>query len=208
MRILVTGDSLIARHEGLDQPMIDYYLKKVLPDLEISNTAVSGSNTADLLENLPTFFPTADFEMVFILIGTNDLALNKQLPLKKFQKNLVKILQENKKIYPASRICLISPPAVDESKQKFRNNHLIAHYSCWMQRSAELQHSEFIDLQQMMQNQPNFLQLTQGSLNDGLHFGKRGYLLLASLIKEQLAFKLPKIKITEYYPESPAAFSS
>lgn len=189
MKILLTGDSLIARHEGLDQPMIDYYLKKAFPELEISNTAVSGSNTADLLENLPAFFPAADFEMVFILIGTNDLALNKQLSLKKFQKNLVKILQEIKKIYPSSRICLISPPAVDESKQRFRNNHLIADYSHSMKKIAVCQTVEFINLRKAMQEKPDFLQLTHGSLNDGLHFGKKGYLLLTALIKEQLAFK-------------------
>lgn len=48
MRILLLGDSIFARKEGLDQPRINWTLKEKKPDLEIDNTAVSGINSGAL----------------------------------------------------------------------------------------------------------------------------------------------------------------
>ena len=39
MRLLLTGDSIIARNEGKEEPYINWNLKKMLPDVEIENTA-------------------------------------------------------------------------------------------------------------------------------------------------------------------------
>lgn len=37
MRLLLTGDSIIARKEGKNEPHINWNLKQVLPKLEIEN---------------------------------------------------------------------------------------------------------------------------------------------------------------------------
>ncbi len=45
MKILLTGDSIIARHEGLSEPRINVDLKKKVPGIKLINTAVSGINS-------------------------------------------------------------------------------------------------------------------------------------------------------------------
>ncbi|WP_281165640.1 GNAT family N-acetyltransferase [Liquorilactobacillus sicerae] len=209
MRILVTGDSLIARHEQLDQPMINYCLQQQLTRLEIVNTAISGSNSQDLLQNWKTFFPNNEFSAVFLLIGTNDLALHKQIPLKKFQTNLLQIIKRLKHIYPTANLCLITPPAVDESKQKWRNNQLIAQYTEIMLQTATQNLIKSINLQAAMLAGGSFPAITKGILNDGLHFGLAGYQLLANLIKQQLLTTSSSlsVKITSYHPQTTNDFS-
>lgn len=204
MKILVTGDSLIARHEQLDQPMINHCLQQQLTWLEIVNTAISGSNSQDLLQNWRNFFPNNEFSAVFLLIGTNDLALHKQLPLKTFKTNLLQIVKRLKHYYPTASLCLITPPAVDENKQKWRNNQLIAQYSEIMLQIAAQNLIKGINLQEAMLAEESFPAITQGCLNDGLHFGLAGYQLLASLIKQQLltTSSLISVSIASYRPQT------
>ena len=45
MRVLLTGDSIIARYEGKAEPHINWNLKQILPEIQIENTAVSGINS-------------------------------------------------------------------------------------------------------------------------------------------------------------------
>lgn len=45
MKLLLTGDSLIARKEGLKGPRLDYTLKKKNSNIETINTAVPGINS-------------------------------------------------------------------------------------------------------------------------------------------------------------------
>ncbi len=82
MRILLLGDSIFARKEGLDQPRINWTLKEKKPDLEIDNTAVSGINSGALLAllgDLALKRPRAD--QLFLMVGVNDAASHKQVPL-------------------------------------------------------------------------------------------------------------------------------
>lgn len=54
MHLLLLGDSLFARHEGRDVPHIEYSLGRLVPDVTITNWAVSGDNSFDLLRQLAT----------------------------------------------------------------------------------------------------------------------------------------------------------
>lgn len=49
MKLLLTGDSIIARKEGLQELYLNVDLRKRLPALEIINTAVSGINSGAFL---------------------------------------------------------------------------------------------------------------------------------------------------------------
>lgn len=92
MRLLLTGDSIIARKEGLAEPRLNATLKSMHPGWQIENTAVSGINSEALLVQLPQLVlqqPAAD--AVVILVGTNDLARNKQVPLARYRQNLAGI---------------------------------------------------------------------------------------------------------------------
>ena len=45
MRVLLTGDSIIARQEGKNEPHLNWNLQQLLPEIELENTAVSGINS-------------------------------------------------------------------------------------------------------------------------------------------------------------------
>ena len=86
MRIILLGDSIFARKEGLDQPRINWTLKEKKPDLEIDNTAVSGINSGALLAllgDLALKRPRAD--QLFLMVGVNDAASHKQVPLDQYR---------------------------------------------------------------------------------------------------------------------------
>ncbi|WP_440210897.1 DUF459 domain-containing protein [Streptococcus merionis] len=189
IRLHLTGDSLMARHEGRDQPMINDCLNQLADfSLEIINTAVSGHNTADLLARLDQeILSQAQVDFICILIGTNDLASHKQIHLPTFEANLKQILKKLSRIYESKQITLISPPPVDESKQRHRTNRRIREYSACIKKIAFQENCRFVDLYKIFTKNPKPTEeLLIGSLNDGLHFGKAGYELLAQTILEAL----------------------
>lgn len=57
MKLLLTGDSIIARKEGLKSPRINNAIKAKIPDIEIVNTAVSGVNSGAFLCIIARFDP-------------------------------------------------------------------------------------------------------------------------------------------------------
>ena len=53
MKLLLTGDSIIARKEGLKLPRINNAIKEKISDVEIVNTAASGVNSGAFYALLP-----------------------------------------------------------------------------------------------------------------------------------------------------------
>lgn len=187
MRILLTGDSIIARHEGLDEPRLDVNLKKKMPELTITNTAVSGINSGAFFARLGELVLTQKpHDILIILLGTNDLATHKQVPLKQFKQNMMLIASAVICEYYPPKVILISPPAVDEQKQRVRNNHLIKKYSEVIKQVARDYHLHYIGLAEKMIEQGDLTTLCHGSKNDGVHFGQEGYDLLSSLLVEEI----------------------
>lgn len=82
MKIHLTGDSLIARHEGYQVPILNHFLQEnANKTLDITNSAKAGDNSFDLLARLDNdVLSTQKADKIFILIGTNDLASHKQIP--------------------------------------------------------------------------------------------------------------------------------
>ena len=121
MRLLLTGDSIIARNEGKEEPHINWNLKKMLPDVEIENTAVSGSNSGAFFARLNELvLSVKKCDNLVILLGTNDLATHKQVPLTQFKQNMKLICSAIICAYYPPHVLLVSPPAVDEEKQLVR----------------------------------------------------------------------------------------
>ena len=182
MRIHITGDSLAARFEGVDEPMLNHLLKQKIADLEVTNTAVSGNNTRNLLDRLDQDIlskPAPDW--FFLLVGANDLASHKQVPLFEFKKNVGEFLLAIQAAYPQANLCLISPPPVDESNQEYRRNKTIGTYVSAMEAISVEFSCNLINLYQLFQEVDVALSvLMDGLAHDGLHFGKVGYGLLAT----------------------------
>lgn len=186
MRLLLTGDSIIARLEGKAIPHINYNLKRLLPNLTVVNTAIPGINSQNLLDNLDSLvLNRTKANYVVILIGANDLARHKQVKIAQYRQNLKQICQKLLQEYASSEIIMITPPAVDETKQRFRDNQLIGEYSQVVKEVASEYQLVFIDLYQRMLEQPG-KEIYRGLLDDGLHFGDLGYNLLAQLIADQV----------------------
>lgn len=187
MRLLLTGDSIIARNEGKEEPHINWNLKQSLSNIEIENTAVSGINSGaffarlnDLVLNVP------QCDNLVILLGTNDLATHKQVPLRQFKQNMELIASAVIcQCYPP-HVLLVSPPAVNEIKQHVRNNVLVEKYSQVVKEIAQEYHFQYADLCQAMIQAGDLKEISRGIKNDGLHFGDLGYKILANLITKKL----------------------
>lgn len=189
MHILLLGDSLFVRREGASRPMIEACLVEKLPDLLISNSAISGLSSQGLLDQLPNLLPARPVDKVFILIGSNDLITTNRILEKDFAENLQQIIDELLNTYQSEQIYLISPPPVDENKQWYRHNGLVSSYANTMRIVAEGKGCSFINLYQIFiaasQTVP-LPDLLEGAMDDGLHFGQLGYELLASAIGHTL----------------------
>lgn len=123
---------------------------------------------------------------VIILVGTNDLATHKQVPLRQFKKNLDLIASSIIWLYYPEKVIFITPPAVDENKQRVRSNRLVMEYSNIVKKVANEYKFSVIDLASKMQENISFPEIFNGKKNDGLHFGVNGYKLLANLIVKKI----------------------
>lgn len=187
MRVLLTGDSIIARYEGKTEPHINWNLKRMLPEIQIENTAVSGINSGAFFARLNELvLSVKKCDNLVILLGTNDLATHKQVPLEQFKRNMELIASAVICQYYPPHVLLISPPAVDEQKQHVRNNELVKKYAKVVEEIAEEYHFHYADLCQAMIDAGDLSDISQGIKNDGLHFGDKGYGILASLIRREL----------------------
>ena len=186
MKLLLTGDSIIARSENHTIPEINFQLQK-LNSYQIYNTAISGINSGGLALSLPNLvFNQPKCDYLIILVGTNDLAVHKQVPLQQFEDNLKLIASSIIWRYYPGKVIFVTPPAVDENKQKVRNNLLVQQYSNIIKRVTNEYKFSFIDLASKMQANKDFPEIFNGKKNDGLHFGVKGYELLAKLIVQKL----------------------
>ncbi|WP_297952805.1 SGNH/GDSL hydrolase family protein [uncultured Lactobacillus sp.] len=187
MRVLLTGDSIIARQEGKNEPHLNWNLRQFLPEIEIENTAVSGINSGAFFARLNELVLSAkQCDNLVILLGTNDLAMHKQVPARQFKQNMELISSAIICQYYPNHVLLISPPAVDEDKQRVRNNTLVVEYTQIMAEVAHEYRFRYADLAQAMQDAGDLSKICRGIKNDGLHFGDRGYEILGKLIAENL----------------------
>lgn len=187
MKVLLSGDSIIARHEGLAEPRLNVNLKKKMPELELTNTAVSGINSGAFFARLGELvLKQPQRDVLVLLLGSNDLARHKQVPLRQFKQNMSLIASAVICEYYPPRVILASPPAVDERKQHVRTNQLVRKYSKAVKEVARVYHFHYVDLFTKMIMQGDLSILCRGLKNDGLHFGQPGYDLLSSLLVQEL----------------------
>lgn len=189
MKILLLGDSLFAGYEGLEEPHINFSLKKILSGVKIQNLAQSGDNSFDLLEKLQKK-QISGANLVFVWIGANDLATHKQVFLGEFQDNLRKIVKLLLKQYNSSQIIFLGPAPVDESKQVTRTNRLVNYYSEIVEKVAKEFSFDFISMQEVFrQSSYPVEQILKGLQDDGLHFGSLGYEVLAKALTKKIKTK-------------------
>lgn len=124
---------------------------------------------------------------MLVFIGANDLAQHKQVFLGEYEENLKKIVAHLKQLYSAERIILLTPTPVDESKQAYRTNRLVAYYGQVVKKVAEQAGCQLFDTVALFEYSGLLMSdLLRGSLDDGLHFGSSAYDFLARELVERL----------------------
>ncbi|QBO36319.1 esterase [Periweissella cryptocerci] len=183
MKIVLLGDSLTARYEGANEPMLSSKLKPLIAnDDVILNYGVSGEDTNDVVKRLaPIAQATPD--IIFVMLGSND-ARFMRVPLTEYRDNLVKIITT----FGDSQVVLVTAPPVDESKQfPKRKNVDLAEYATTVQMLAVEYKLSIIDFYHILSNKPNMVEYVHGQLDDGLHIGTMAYGLLAELYADEIS---------------------
>ncbi|MGP4079401.1 SGNH/GDSL hydrolase family protein [Pseudalkalibacillus sp. R45] len=178
LKLVCFGDSITARNEGYAKPILATKLSSILKDFEIINSGVAGDNTFDALKRIEKDVVNHNPDLATILFGANDAAFHKMIDLETFENNMIKLVHS---ISPEKTI-LISPSPVDEEKQDARNNKTLREYALIVKKVAESNGCYFIDLFTEMLARDHFQEILKGLENDGLHFGEKGYDILADLI--------------------------
>ncbi|MGP4074707.1 SGNH/GDSL hydrolase family protein [Halobacillus sp. K22] len=181
-KLVCFGDSLTARNEGFDQPMLTTKLAKQFNQYEVINAGVSGDNTVDGLSRMERDVMVHEPDGVTVFFGANDAAFHKTVPIELYKKNLFKIVE---RISP-ERTILISPAPVDEKVQMARTNAVLYQYAFAAKQVAEDTGCHFIDFYHQMISLEDYPDKLRGIKDDGLHFGEEGYDFLVQLLTEKI----------------------
>lgn len=190
VKIHVTGDSLMARHETADQPMVNIKLLDLDLSLEIQNSAISGNTTRDLLARYDDIILDKVSEYLFVLVGTNDLSSDRDVSIVEFEQNLKQLFEIFETRYARDKIYFLLPPPVDERKQSKRNNKRIDAYGLIIEKVCMEKGCHALNLNQAFRKaaspEQSLEEILIGIKDDGLHFGEKGYEILAKTIYDAL----------------------
>ncbi|RBP84524.1 lysophospholipase L1-like esterase [Cytobacillus firmus] len=183
MKVVCFGDSLTARTEGWDRPLLSIMLEaKLGTDWDVVNAGVPGNNTFHALERVEKDVLIHEPDLVTVFFGSNDAAFNKMVPLPDFKSKLTEVVT----IIGPKRVILISPAPVDESLQEFRTNDVLQQYADVVWEVSEETGSHYLDFFARIMSLPNRNEVLRGQRNDGLHFGELGYEVLSDEISRKI----------------------
>ncbi|OZS78202.1 hypothetical protein CF394_07395 [Tetzosporium hominis] len=178
MKIILFGDSLTARHEGLKEPMINAKLQPHFPQDELINKGVSGNTTNDAMKRFSKDILAQHPDLVVIQFGSNDSSAHKHVAREMYKANLEQMVQA---IGP-ERCILVTPPPVDETKQTQRSNQVLEAYGDAVKEVVAEYKTGFADLYAAFMKHPNLAVALKGKEDDGLHYGEAGYAVVAETL--------------------------
>lgn len=160
-------------------------------DVTVYNQGVCGDSSEDLLIRFNVECIAREPQIIIFAIGTNDsqYTLSKDNPyvsLEKFQKNLVTLVNQAKKI--SEKIVFVGLTKIDESKmmptpwetEKFYDNDNITRYNSVIEKVCAELGLPFVDLLDLLET---------SDLDDGLHPNSNGHKKMFLRIKEFLQTK-------------------
>ncbi|WP_342526299.1 SGNH/GDSL hydrolase family protein [Chryseomicrobium sp. FSL W7-1435] len=178
MKIILFGDSLTARHEGLNEPMINARLKPHFPEDIVLNKGVSGDTTNDAMKRFKKDVLAEQPDVVVIQFGSNDSSAHKHVAREMYKANLEQMV---KAIGP-ERCILVTPPPVDEDKQTQRSNQVLESYGDAVKEVVAEYQTGFADLYKAFMDQGNLTESLRGLEDDGLHYGEAGYRIVEATL--------------------------
>ena len=190
--ICVFGDSITwgagDRKKGGWATRLKNYFGKISDfNIKITNLGVSGDNTDDLLKRFKTEAIAREPNIIIFAIGTNDSQYvdskdNPRVNLEKFQKNLVRLLNQAKAF--TSKIIFVGLTKVDESKttprkkRKFYTNENLVQYNEVIKSLCQENNLLFIDMLDLLDKEKD--------LDDGLHPNSQGHQKMFEKVKDFL----------------------
>lgn len=163
------GDSITQfgfKEKGWARQLQDWYDIKV----DIINRGLSGYNTKLALQLIDEIFLDTKPELILILFGSNDCSLGIQgVKVEEYYQNMKEIIQKLKKICPKSKIIIISPPALVDSKER-KNSDLEKYFNAL----SSLAESEKVPLLELWVSMQMNIKWEDFLLEDGLHLSDSG----------------------------------
>ncbi|MDN4523697.1 SGNH/GDSL hydrolase family protein [Fictibacillus fluitans] len=190
MKTLVCfGDSITAHELNDDDSLrLTSRVRLSLSKWNVINAGVPAETTRLALTRFQEDVLRHEPDLVTVLFGANDASTHRLIEVEEYKNNLIYMIE---KLGP-SKIILISPSPVDENEQHARTNERTHQYAKAVKELADTYNTHFIDLWKKMTGRNYKQMLTQ----DGLHFNKKGYRLLAGLVIQKME-KLKKAKKTK-----------
>ncbi|MCX6151779.1 MAG: GDSL-type esterase/lipase family protein [Ignavibacteriales bacterium] len=172
-KILLLGDSITEGFKTSD----------LLSDFDIINKGVSADSTTELIDRLNNHLVDGKFDLVFLLIGTNDIARNRKDEV--ILKNISKIIKEVKNYCSANGIFTTS--ILPTLNMDNRPNERIFHLNKKLETLSKELNVNYVNLHK-------FFIDSEGSLKkdfteDGLHVNDTTYLEWASILRNILIQK-------------------
>lgn len=182
MKILCFGDSNTGRMEGYPKPMLTLMLSDKFKGHRYVNVGIAGSTTISAKETFKKEVMAEHPDIVTIMFGTNDVSDTKNIPIDVFTANIEFFIKK----LGHKKVILITPPPVDETREKHRKNIDIQRYGESVIEIAQKHKCTLIDFFSYVYEQENYQRLLIGMKDDGLHFGEKLYDQLSDLIAKEL----------------------
>lgn len=202
MKIVCFGDSLTYGYGVLEHIAYPYRLARDLPEKypqyiwEIRNSGINGHTTREALIRLQGSVLQHKPQMVFILFGSNDSALNEgqyRTPYE-YEQNLRQIITQILALSTGSTfhngvplIVLMTPPSmVDTDFYPFTTNDRLELYGEIVKKLAQEYDLPLIDLFAAYQSIKNKADYEACFQYDGMHLSNTGYEILYNLILDTI----------------------
>ncbi len=199
MKILFQGDSITDANRFNDLENLGYgYVRLVKEELNsdvIINRGISGDRTNEVLKRYHKDICLIDFDVIFILLGINDVwhhfALNNKTNINTIKSNYEQILKNIKNDKPNAQIVLITPFAYPSNiflKEWFSFLNEVKEEIVNLSKKYQ---SYLIEMQEVLDNNLNdFSELE--ILHDGVHPTSFGH----NIIKTEIIKVIKTIKKT------------
>lgn len=179
-KVLLIGDSHLARLNRIEEGDPGRFFKRELPSIEIVDLSSGGANVRDGYEALSEY--TLEKEgLAFVMFGTNDAASWKQVPIDEFKSKYSEIVKtlSSKKV----KTVVVTPPPVDTDKQTppGRSNETLNQYSEVVRKVANNSGVVLIDLFTLISIE---MKKNDIHLKDGVHLDRDGYKILINEMKK------------------------
>lgn len=202
MKVICFGDSLTYGYGVLEHVAFPYRLAKDLPkqfpqfSWEIRNSGINGHNTRDGLARLKGSVLQHKPQLVFILFGSNDSALNEgqYVTPYEYEKNLRQMLTQILGLSTKSPfhggtplVVLMTPPSmVDTDFYPFTTNDRLELYGEIVKKLAQEYDLPLIDLFAAYKSIKKKADYEACFQYDGIHLSNAGYEVLYALVLETI----------------------